>query len=342
MAANIQANVDLTHLNTLGLPSKAGIFAEVTSLRDVAELYEQGFFDGEPVFVLGSGSNVLLKNSLIRPVLKVSIHGISLKEEAGENVVIEAGAGVNWHSLVAWVVERGYGGIENLALIPGTVGAAPIQNIGAYGVELEQVFEAVEFFDLRDGSQKTFFHNDCLFGYRDSIFKRDLKGKIVITKVALRLQKENHRPIISYYALENYLAGRGITAPSIKDVFDAVIAIRKSKLPDPELIGNAGSFFKNPVVDSSVFKTIKKSYPELPAYALENGQVKIPAGWLIETAGWKGKRVGNVGTYDNQALVIVNHGGATGAEVFGHAMRIKKSVSRMFGIELVPEVNIVE
>ncbi len=335
-------NADLTHFNTLGLPVIAPRLIEVFSVDDLFKLSRENFFEKEKPFILGGGSNILFRKALTRPVLKISISGIRVQEEDDNHVWIESGAGENWHNLVSWAVDRHYGGIENLALIPGTVGAAPIQNIGAYGVELEQVFESLEYFDLQDYLVKSFESENCEFGYRDSIFKRKLKGKVIITTVTLRLQKKNHVPNISYQALKSYLDERNIINPSIRQVFGAVIAIRQSKLPDPAMIGNAGSFFKNPVINQSAFQLLKEKYPDMPAYPLDHGQVKIPAGWLIEKAGWKGRRVGNVGTYDNQALVIVNHGGATGDEVYRHAVRIQKSVRKNFGIGLEPEVNIVE
>jgi UDP-N-acetylmuramate dehydrogenase len=338
---DIQQNKDLTFYNTLGLPSTASLFVEVHSEEDLHALWKQGFFDNDRPFVLGGGSNVLLKNKLFRPVLKNSIYGKKIIKQKNNTAWIEAGAGENWHELVTWAVENGFGGIENLALIPGTAGAAPIQNIGAYGVELEQVFEELEYFSMKDQTVRTFGHKDCRFGYRDSIFKQELKDEGIVTKVLLRLTKTNHTIHSSYRSLQDYLMERDIHQPSIKDIYDAVVAIRRSKLPDPGDIGNAGSFFKNPIVDSFVLEPIKKQYPDMPYYKMDTGLIKIPAGWLIETAGWKGKRVGNVGTYKNQALVIVNHGGATGDEVHAHAMRIRESVKGMFGIELVPEVNII-
>lgn len=342
MAIRITKDADLTHLNTLGLPAFTSHLVEVFSINDLHELSQEGFFEKENPFILGGGSNILFKKNLSRPVLKISIPGISVTEEDDDTALIESGAGENWHKLVSRTVDYHYGGIENLALIPGTVGAAPIQNIGAYGAELEQVFESLHCFDLRDHSEKSYRHSDCGFGYRDSIFKRELKDRVIITKVFLRLKKKNHTPNTSYHALATYLENRKITSPTIRDVYEAVVAIRRSKLPDPVLLGNAGSFFKNPVVEKSVHQRISIDYPDIPAYPATDSFIKIPAGWLIEKAGWKGKKVGNVGTYSNQALVIVNHGGATGDEIYQYAMRIRESVKNMFGVELVPEVNIVE
>ena len=267
---------------------------------------------------------------------------IKFLEEISDSVKVEIGAGENWHEFVTWAVKNNFGGIENLALIPGTVGAAPIQNIGAYGVELEQVFDSLELFDMRDGTFKTFEKRDCRFGYRDSVFKQELKGKVIVTSVTLNLTQSNHIIEDSYSSLQSYLKGKDIEKPIIRDIYDAVIDIRTSKLPDPKLIGNAGSFFKNPVIDNNQFERLQSRYNEMPFYKLNDDEVKIPAAWLIEKTGWKGKRIGDVGTYKNQALVIVNHGNATGSEIFSFSKKIQQSVLRKFGIELVPEVNVVE
>jgi UDP-N-acetylmuramate dehydrogenase len=338
---SVREQVELKPYNTLGLSSKAGLFVEITDPAQLTELYKMDFFT-EDLFVLGGGSNILLKNRVSKPVLKISIPGIEVISESEENVSVKAGAGVNWHNLVEWAVENNYGGIENLALIPGTAGASPIQNIGAYGVELQDVFVSLNAFLPDKGEFRDFEKEECRFGYRDSIFKRDLKEKVVITDITLRLSKPPHKIEDSYYAIQNYFEEHGIDKADIADIFKAVVEIRTSKLPDPKLIGNAGSFFKNPIIDEQLFMSLKRDYPDLPSFAVDEHQVKVPAGWLIEKAGWKGKRVGNVGTYQNQALVIVNHGNASGEEIYTHAMRIRESVKSMFGIELVPEVNIIE
>ncbi len=338
----VQKNVSLASMNTLGLNAVAAEFAEIHTKKDLVSLKESGFFENSSLFILGGGSNVLFKNEISKTVLKVSLNGIDIIEAGGETVLVKIGAGEDWHQFVQWAVNNGYGGVENLALIPGTVGAAPIQNIGAYGVELKKVFEELEFFEIQTGKFKSFAADECNFGYRDSIFKRELKGKVVITNVTLRLTKKNHKINISYRSLADYLENKQIDQPDIRDVFNAVVAIRRSKLPDPESLGNAGSFFKNPVVPKSTFKKLSEQYDKIPHYPVNGENVKIPAGWLIEKAGWKGKRVGNVGTYENQALVIVNHGGATGEEIYQHAMKIQNSVKKIFGISLAPEVNVVE
>ena len=338
---SVQNNVDLAPFNTLGVEATADQFINITESSQLAALFREGFFKKYNPVILGGGSNVLIKSDLIQPVLKMSIPGIEVQNDKEDEVLVKSGAGVIWHDLVTYCVNRDFGGIENLALIPGTVGAAPIQNIGAYGVELKDSFHGLKAFVPETGVIKEFSVNECNFGYRDSIFKNDLKGEVIITEVTLRLQKSPHKIEDSYYALREYFQANGITEPTIKDVYDAVVAIRESKLPNPELIGNAGSFFKNPIVKSSVYQKLKAEYSNMPSFEAGNGKIKIPAGWLIEQAGWKGKKVGNVGTYKNQALVLVNHGGATGEEIYQHAMNIHESVKEKFGIELAPEVNVI-
>lgn len=338
---SIQRNVNLASFNTLGVEANADQFITISDASQLSTLFKEGFFLNNVPVILGGGSNVLIKSDLRQPVLKISIPGIEKVSESEEEVLIKVGAGVNWHDLVTYCVENGLGGIENLALIPGTVGAAPIQNIGAYGVELSDTFHSLKAFLPETGEYREYSISECNFGYRDSIFKNSLKGKAIITEVTLCLQKEPHKIEDSYYALREYFRANEISGPSIRDVFDAVVAIRKSKLPNPELIGNAGSFFKNPIVDSSIYQKLKADYPNIPSFEAGSGKIKIPAGWLIEQAGWKGKKIGNVGTYKNQALVLVNHGGATGEEIFQHALNIRESVQDKFGIELAPEVNVI-
>ncbi|MDZ7718067.1 MAG: UDP-N-acetylmuramate dehydrogenase [Balneolaceae bacterium] len=338
----IKTNVDLSPYNTLSISAVATEFVDITSKNQLQELYKSGFFEDKQPFVLGGGSNILFLDDPSQPIMKISIRGKEILGEGSEFVKINVGAGENWHEFVTWAVENNYGGTENLALIPGTVGAAPIQNIGAYGVELENVFDSLELFDMQEGSFKTFYKHDCKFGYRDSVFKQDLKGKIVVTGVTLRLSTKNHTIEDSYNSLQSCLSDKKISNPSIRDIYDTVIEIRRSKLPDPNLIGNAGSFFKNPIMNAKDFKVLQERYEEIPFYKLNHNQVKIPAAWLIEKTGWKGKRIGDVGTYKNQALVIVNHGSASGSEIFKFSKMICESVQEKFGIELVPEVNVVE
>lgn len=338
----IQKDVELSSLNTLGVDAKAAYFVNIDTPGQLQYLYHQKFFVRKSPFILGGGSNILLRNNPKRTVLKVSLKGIQVIRETDNYVWIQAAAGENWHDLVTWAVDRNYGGIENLALIPGTVGAAPIQNIGAYGVELEQVFDRLSAFQITNGEQKNYSKEECQFDYRDSIFKRKLRGKVIITDLTLQLTKRNHQLVNSYYALQEYFSDKSIEHPGIRDIYDAVITIRRAKLPDPGLIGNAGSFFKNPIVNPGTLARLQESYPDIPSFPVDDNRIKIPAGWLIEQAGWKGKKVGNVGTYENQALVIVNFGNATGDEIYAHAQKIQDSVRNKFGIELTPEVNIVE
>ncbi|MCG2589013.1 UDP-N-acetylmuramate dehydrogenase [Rhodohalobacter sulfatireducens] len=337
-----KTDVDLTSFNTLGVSAVANNFVDVECPKDLYELYEGGFFEHDCPFVLGGGSNILFLENPAQPILKVSIKGKDIIEDSSGRLKVKIGAGENWHEFVTWAVKNNYGSVENLALIPGTVGAAPIQNIGAYGVELDEVFDSLELFDMRDGIFKTFQKEECRFGYRDSIFKKALKRVVVVTRVTLNLTTENHQIEDSYKSLQSYLSEKRITEPSIKDIYEAVIDIRRSKLPDPNLIGNAGSFFKNPIINRKQFEELHKRYDEMPFYELNSEEIKIPAAWLIEKTGWKGKRIGDVGTYKNQALVIVNHGNATGSEIFSFSKKIQHSVFEEFGIELVPEVNIVE
>ncbi|MDX1592471.1 MAG: UDP-N-acetylmuramate dehydrogenase [Balneolaceae bacterium] len=338
----IQENVNLRPYNTLSIEAVADLFTEVRHKDELEILFRNGFFQKHDPFILGGGSNILFRDNPARAILKNSIGGIETVYEDDSAIQICAGAGVVWHDLVKYAVQSGLGGIENLALIPGTTGAAPIQNIGAYGVELEQVFSSLEYFDTERGKFVTLSHNDCRFGYRDSIFKHELKNKAVVTSVTLQLTKNNHRLNTEYYALREWLKEKGITNPGIPDLFEAVVDIRRSKLPDPEDIGNAGSFFKNPVLDQNTFERLQKEYPDVPSFETDDGRVKVPAGWLIEQCGWKGKKVGNAGTYRNQALVIVNFGSATGEEIFELSKKIQESVKQKFGIGLMPEVTIVD
>lgn len=291
-------------------------------------------------YVLGGGSNVLFAGDFPGLVLLNRIGGIRIEEEDGGEVLLSAGGGVNWHELVLWTLNHHIYGLENLSLIPGTVGAAPIQNIGAYGVELRDVFHSLQAVELATGEMHTFGPKACEFGYRDSVFKRERKGDFFITRVFLRLSRKP-RLNLTYGAIGKTLAGMGVSDPSPKDVSRAVVHIRQSKLPDPAQIGNAGSFFKNPEVPVEVFDRLREQFPDIVSYPLPGGRVKVPAGWLIERAGWKGRRIGNTGCYDHQALVIVNYGGATGAEIWAHARRVADSVEETFGLRLHPEVNVV-
>lgn len=337
---DIKKNVDLSSFNTLQISAQASSFLSVTSVGQLEKICIQEEFNDAFVFVLGGGSNVLFADDFDGLVLHVSIMGKEVVKEDDNHVWLKVGAGENWHKTVLHCVEQGWGGIENLSLIPGTVGAAPIQNIGAYGVELEEVFHSLEAVQLETGERKTFNKTDCQFGYRDSIFKNKLKDRYVVANVTLKLDK-HHTLNTSYGAIQQKLEEKSIEEPTIKDISDIVIEIRNSKLPNPKDLGNAGSFFKNPIVSRQKFKQLKRGYKDIPGYELNDIEVKVPAGWLIEQAGWKGKVVGNAGTYKQQALVIVNHGGATGEEILELARQIQLSVDEEFDISLVPEVNII-
>ncbi len=337
----IQQEVNLAPYNTLHIEAKASSFLSVTSREQLISFIKESKPQLTDLFILGGGSNVLFANDFEGLVLHVAITGREIVEETEDYVRIRIGAGENWHETVRYCVEQGWGGIENLSLIPGTVGAAPIQNIGAYGVELEEVFQSLEAVDLKSGDLKTFYKKDCRFGYRDSIFKNELKGKFVVTRVTLTLSK-NPQVNTTYGAISDELKKRNIANPTIQDLSRVVMDIRKSKLPDPDDLGNAGSFFKNPVVSRQKYEQLKMNYPSIPGYELNEIETKIPAGWLIDKAGLKGMKHGNAGTYKQQALVIVNHGGATGKEIMELSHKIRTAVKNKFGIELVPEVNIVD
>lgn len=289
--------------------------------------------------ILGGGSNVLPIGDLKRDVLKIEIKGFEVEEKAGQDPIVHIGAGENWHACVMRAIEHDLGGIENLSLIPGTAGAAPIQNIGAYGVELDTVFHSLQAVRISDGEIISFDKAQCRFGYRDSIFKRDAKDQFVITGISLRLNRD-HQVNTSYGAIQDVLRERAVDHPTIKDVSDAVVSIRQSKLPDPAVIGNAGSFFKNPVIEKEQYELLKADFPHLPGFPVDEKNVKVPAGWLIEHTGWKGKSQGKAGVYDKQALVLVNLGGATGEEVWTLAEEVMASVQNTFGIPLHPEVNV--
>jgi len=335
----ILTNHPLENYNTFGIDVKAKLFVEINSVKDINELFHSKEFIKEPKFILGGGSNLLFTKDFDGLICKISIPGISVIEEDDQNVLIEAGAGVLWDDLVSYAIENNYGGIENLILIPGTVGAAPIQNIGAYGQELAETFHSLKGVLLESGEIKTFTKDEYIFGYRDSIFKNELKNKIIITSVRLKLNKKP-KAQLSYQEVINEIENQNIINPTIKDVSRLITKIRRSKLPDPKELKNAGSFFKNPVIPVKKYNSISDTYPDLKCYPVDNDNVKIPAAWLIEKCGLKSKRKGNVGTHKNQPLVIVNYG-ATGKEVLDFSTMIRESVDEMFNISLEFEVNII-
>ena len=331
---------NLLPYNTFGLNAKTHAFAEVHSIDELREVLTTPEAKQVPLLILGGGSNILLTQDHPGLVIKNSIKGIDLVKEDSEHVWLKAYAGEVWHDLVMYTVNKGLGGIENLSLIPGQVGAAPMQNIGAYGVELVQVFEELDALHIATGELHTFDKEACKFGYRESIFKHELKGQYVICSITIKLSK-HPKPNTSYGAITDTLNEMGIEQPTVKDISNAVIAIRQSKLPDPKELGNAGSFFKNPEISKDAFKVLQQAHPQVPHYPLESGLVKVPAGWLIEQAGWKGKRIGNTGSHAKQALVLVNYGNATGAEIWQLAMDIQASVKQQFNITINPEVNVI-
>ncbi len=337
----IEEHVSLKPYNTFGIDVKAKWFCKVRSAPELIEALQHDIFKSNIPLILGGGSNVLLVNAPLA-VIKLDIKGKEVLWEDAESLCLRIGAGENWHELVRYCLANNWGGLENLSLIPGTVGAAPMQNIGAYGVEIKELVEKVEALMLADLTSKTFTNSECKFGYRESIFKHELKGQCIITHVVLKLTKTSHRYNTSYGAIKELLDTDFKGEINLHNISKAVIKIRESKLPDPAKIGNAGSFFKNPEIKEAQFKALKKLFPSLPGYLVLPGLMKVPAAWLIEQCDWKGKRFGDAGVHDKQALVIVNHGAATGREIVDLAMKIKQSVEEKFGIKLTPEVNIFE
>lgn len=335
----IQQNVSLKNFNTFGVEAAAKYFVELNHEDELVELFMDPQWMQMELLVMGGGSNMLLINDFDGLVIHMNIRGFEHRINHNE-VFVEAGGGEVWNDLVNFCVAREYAGLENLSLIPGSVGASPIQNIGAYGVELQDVFHSCKTFEIATGTFKTFSKADCKFGYRESIFKSEVKGQYIIVSVKFRLSLIPNINL-RYGAIEQELAARGIATPTIKDVSQVVSHIRVSKLPDPSTIGNAGSFFKNPVISQTEFVPIQSKFPEIVNYPAGDGSVKLAAGWLIEQCGWKGKVVGNTGTWKNQALVLVNHGGATGQEVFNFSSQIIDSVYTKFGVILQREVNII-
>lgn len=333
-------NIDLYSFNTFALHATARYFTAIRTIDELKSLIHLPEWISHPKFILGGGSNILLTKNYEGLVVKNEIKGISRVAEDDNHVLLKVGAGENWHDFVLYCINQGYGGIENLSLIPGTVGAAPIQNIGAYGVELKDLFCELEAVRLSDGVVDIFKHDDCQFGYRDSVFKSKFKNQYTITTVTLRLQK---KPIFNthYEALGSFLEKAQTKPLTLKAISDAVIQIRQSKLPDPKQIGNAGSFFKNPVISKDHFLKIKHNHSTIPHFSDSPDLVKIPAGWLIEQCGWKGMRLGEVGVYDKQALVLVNFGNGTGSAIYDLALQIQASVYDRFEIQLTPEVNII-
>ncbi len=336
----IQENHSLAGLNTFGVSETANYFTSITSVEELKEVLASDIFQQNPWMMLGGGSNVLFTKPYDGLIILNQIKGIELVKEDESNVFLKVGAGEVWHEVVLHTLANGWFGMENMSLIPGSVGASPIQNIGAYGMELKDVFESLEAVEVATGELKTFTHEECAFGYRDSFFKRAGKGKFIITSVCLKLNK-SAKLNVSYGAIQQVLEEKGITEITPKAVSDAVIEIRQSKLPDPKDIGNGGSFFKNPVIEEDQYLDLKEEFPRLSGYPAGKGFVKIPAGFLIDQAGWKGYRKGNVGVHEKQALVLVNFGGNNGQAIIDLAKEIQASVMEKFGVEIQPEVNII-
>ena len=335
----IQENFNLRTYNTFGISASCKLFTDVKNNEEVQEIITSSYFKNNTNLILGGGSNVLFTKDFDGLVIKNSLKGIEVVLDAQDYVLVKVNAGEVWHNFVIWSIEHNYAGIENLSLIPGLVGASPMQNIGAYGAEIKDVCESVEAVELSTGQSFVFSNSDCEFGYRESVFKRKLKDRFLITAVTFKLNK-TPRFNINYGDIKNTLSEMNVYELSLKAVSDAVIRIRSAKLPDPKMIGNAGSFFKNPLVKKELVEDLSLRYPLMPNYPQENG-VKVPAGWLIEQCGWKGKVVGNTGSHKSQALVLVNYGNATGNEVYNLALEIKQSVKEKFGIDIEPEVNLV-
>lgn len=335
----IEENVSLKDYNTFGIEASAEYFTEINSEKELVELLLSPVFKGNKKLILGGGSNILFTGNFKGLVVKINISGIKTVSENADKIILEAGAGVVWNDLVNFAVDNNWGGLENLSLIPGTAGAAPMQNIGAYGQELKNVFYNLEGYFIENGRKKSFRPDECQFGYRESIFKYELKDKFIITKIRLSLRK-NPSPDIFYGTVKSELEKLGIEHITVNDVRNVVCKIRREKLPDPAVSGNAGSFFKNPVIDEEDFLVLKNKFPEIVSFPAEDNKIKLAAGWLIEQCGWKGKRFGQTGIHEKQALVLVNLGKASGKEILNVADNIKKSVRDKFGIVLTEEVNI--
>ena len=336
----IQYRISLKPYNTFGIVATTNEFVEVTTLDELVVLVSTFNFAARKILVIGGGSNLLLTKDFDGMVIKNSIKGIELINEDENFVWLKASAGERWHDFVLYAIDHGYSGIENLSLIPGCVGAAPMQNIGAYGVEIKDTFSSLEAIEIETGNIVTFTNSECKFGYRESVFKNELKGKYIIVSVTFRLNKHPNFNI-TYGAIQQTLDKNGVKEMSVKAISDAVIEIRTTKLPNPKILGNAGSFFKNPEIPNTEFDKLKMQFPTIVGYPTSNGNIKLAAGWLIEQCGWKGKKVGNTGSHKDQALVLVNYGDATGNEIWKLAMDIQQSVKEKFGVTIHPEVNII-
>ena len=337
---NIQENYSLKLYNTFGVDAKASYFVEAHNFTDLRKALLFRRQNNLPILFMGGGSNMLFVDDFKGLALKLNLKGIEIVKEDEDHVWVKAQGSENWHQFIEWTLAHDFGGLENLSLIPGNVGTAPIQNIGAYGVEAKDTIVEVQALSLESGDERVFSNEDCQFGYRESIFKNQLKGQYVLVAVTFKLTKRNHSVKTEYGAIQKELDLEGITHPTIQDVSKAVIRIRESKLPDPSQIGNSGSFFKNPIISKEAFDQVIAQHPNLVHYPADNG-MKIAAGWLIEQAGWKGKRFGDAGVHEKQALVLVNYGNATGREIYNLSENIIQDIYSKFGITLEREVNMI-
>ncbi len=338
---DIQKNVSLQAYNSFQVECQAKEFVSISDIQTLFEVLKWGKESDKHFFLLNGGSNILFTRAVEETVILLQNKGIHIVKEDTDSILIEVQAGENWHEFVQYCVQNNWGGLENLSLIPGNVGTSPIQNIGAYGVEIKDCFHSLHAIHLDTLEKVNFNNKECQFGYRDSFFKNQGKNQYVITSVCFQLQKPPHRVNTSYGAIQSVLEEKGISNPNIREVSEAVISIRESKLPDPKILGNGGSFFKNPIIHQVELEALQQKYPELPHYTVnQEDYVKVPAGWLIEKAGWKGKRVGNCGVYEKQALILVNNGGATGKEIYDLSESIISDIEDKFSILLEREVNI--
>jgi len=335
----IQTNFSLKNYNTFGIEAKAKQFVAVHNTTELQSILEKNRL--EKKFILGGGSNMLLTQDIDALVIHVDLKGKRIIREDDDFVWVESQVGENWHEFVLWTIDQNFGGLENMSLIPGNVGTTPVQNIGAYGTEIKDTFFSCEAMTIENQKMRTFTKAECHFGYRESIFKNEAKDQYIITSVIFKLTKRNHKINISYGDISGELAKNNITIPTLKDVSNAVIAIRQSKLPDPKELGNSGSFFKNPILLKKDFEKIHLQFPEMKYYEISESEVKVPAGWLIEQAGFKGKRFGDAGIHKNQALVLVNYGNATGKEILDVSKNIQETIFRIFGIHIDAEVNVI-
>lgn len=332
-------NFSLKDYNTFGIDVSAKAFISVSSVEELKEVLQQVY--AHELFILGGGSNILLLKNIDQTILHINLKGKVLEREDENYAYVRAQAGENWHEFVRWCIAHDFGGLENLSLIPGNVGTSPIQNIGAYGVELKDSFVSCEAIHKQTLQTKIFTKEECNFGYRNSTFKNENKDKFIISSVLFRLTKKEHQLHTSYGAILAELEKENIKNPSIEDVSNAVISIRQSKLPDPKELGNSGSFFKNPIISKTAYKKLIEKFPKMPSYTISVSEIKIPAGWLIEQAGFKGCRKEDAGVHQNQALVLVNYGNATGEDIYALAQEIQKKIWDVFDIHLEMEVNVI-